>query len=239
MASEAQISANRANAQKSTGPRTPAGKAVASQNAVTHGFLARDTVLQGEDAGEFAVHRDRMLRDLAPAGDGELDLAAAAGGTAPDGGVRRAVREDGDGVPGRGHAAGGRPGAGTGCGRGRRRPDSRADAGGRLLPRPGSGQVVAVRAADRNQYVPHHARVAGTEAAAVGGRIGGDGRVAVGAGLSRHRHSFGFALGAGSARELGSWARCPCYPWAGRPCYGDPEVFAQNEPNRGSFKFEV
>ncbi len=75
MATEAQILANRANAQKSTGPRTPVGKAVVSQNAITHGFLAQETVLQGEDAGEFAVHRDRLLRDLAPAGDGELDLA--------------------------------------------------------------------------------------------------------------------------------------------------------------------
>jgi hypothetical protein len=75
MASEAQILANRANAQKSTGPRTPEGKAVVAQNAVTHGFLAQETVIRGEDAGEFAVHRDRMLRDLAPVGDGELDMA--------------------------------------------------------------------------------------------------------------------------------------------------------------------
>ncbi len=75
MTSKAQILANRANAQKSTGPRTPADKAVASQNAVTHGFLARETVIQGEDAGAFAVHREGMLRDLGPAGDAELDMA--------------------------------------------------------------------------------------------------------------------------------------------------------------------
>ncbi len=75
MASEAQIQANRANAQKSTGPRTPEGKAVASQNAVTHGFLARETVIPGEDAGEFALYRDWKLRDLAPVGDAELDMA--------------------------------------------------------------------------------------------------------------------------------------------------------------------
>ncbi len=74
MASEAQILANRANAQKSTGPRTPEGKAVASQNAVTHGFLARETVIQGEDTGEFVLYRDGMLRDLAPVGDAELDM---------------------------------------------------------------------------------------------------------------------------------------------------------------------
>ena len=33
MATEAQIEANRANAQKSTGPRTPEGKAAVAQNA--------------------------------------------------------------------------------------------------------------------------------------------------------------------------------------------------------------
>jgi hypothetical protein len=54
MATEAQINANRANARKSTGPRTPEGKAVVSQNAVTHGFLARETVIHGEDQSQFA-----------------------------------------------------------------------------------------------------------------------------------------------------------------------------------------
>ncbi len=43
MASEAQISANRQNAEKSTGPRTDEGKAVASQNAVKHGLFAINT----------------------------------------------------------------------------------------------------------------------------------------------------------------------------------------------------
>jgi len=75
MASEAQILANRANARKSTGPRTPAGKAIVSQNAVTHGFLARQTVIQGEDPGEFTFYRDRILGSLAPAGDAEVDMA--------------------------------------------------------------------------------------------------------------------------------------------------------------------
>ena len=75
MASEAQINANRANAQKSTGPRTAAGKAVASRNAITHGFLAQETVIAGEDAEEFALYRDRMLGDLAPVGGAEQDAA--------------------------------------------------------------------------------------------------------------------------------------------------------------------
>ena len=40
MASERQIAANRRNAQKSTGPRTAAGKTRARQNAYRHGFRA-------------------------------------------------------------------------------------------------------------------------------------------------------------------------------------------------------
>ncbi len=42
MTSEAKRAANRANAKKSTGPRSPAGKARASQNARRHG-LSRPT----------------------------------------------------------------------------------------------------------------------------------------------------------------------------------------------------
>ncbi len=66
MATEAQIEANRANAQKSTGPRTPEGKAVVSQNAITHGLLARAGVIPGEDAHEFAAHREGLLKQLRP-----------------------------------------------------------------------------------------------------------------------------------------------------------------------------
>ena len=38
MATPAQIAANTANAQRSTGPRTEAGKSITSQNATTHGL---------------------------------------------------------------------------------------------------------------------------------------------------------------------------------------------------------
>ena len=39
--SRSQVEANRANAQRSTGPRSPAGKARASQNALRHGLSAK------------------------------------------------------------------------------------------------------------------------------------------------------------------------------------------------------
>jgi len=78
MASMAQIQANRSNAQKSTGPRTPEGKAVASQNAVKHGLLAEQVVIHGEDPAQFDLYREGMLADLAPVGGIEMMLAERA-----------------------------------------------------------------------------------------------------------------------------------------------------------------
>ncbi len=75
MATEAQIEANRANAQKSTGPRTPEGKATVSQNAITHGLLARAGVIPGEEEHEFAAHRQGLLQQLRPGAPLEEVLA--------------------------------------------------------------------------------------------------------------------------------------------------------------------
>jgi len=82
MATEAQIHANRSNAQKSTGPRTPEGKAAVAQNALKHGLLARQAVIVGEDQGQFEFHRDQMLAELAPEGPLESALAHRAVGLA-------------------------------------------------------------------------------------------------------------------------------------------------------------
>ena len=60
MSTEAQRKANRQNAKKSTGPRTPQGKARSSKNALKHGLLARDAVMADEDAAEY----DRQLQIL-------------------------------------------------------------------------------------------------------------------------------------------------------------------------------
>jgi hypothetical protein len=75
MATEAQIEANRANAQKSTGPRTPEGKAVVSQNALTHGLLARAGVIPGEEVHEFEAHREGLRKQLKPGSPLEEVLA--------------------------------------------------------------------------------------------------------------------------------------------------------------------
>ena len=75
MASEAQILANQRNAEKSTGPRTVEGKAVASQNAVKHGLLARQDVISSEDHSEFDLHREQLLGELGPVGPVESMLA--------------------------------------------------------------------------------------------------------------------------------------------------------------------
>jgi hypothetical protein len=53
MATNQQTQANRANAQQSTGPRTAAGKARSSQNALKHGLRAQATVLPDENTADF------------------------------------------------------------------------------------------------------------------------------------------------------------------------------------------
>lgn len=66
MTSAAQIAANRANAKRSTGPRTEAGKAAAAGNAVQHGLTAAHVLLPDESVEEFERFREEMLADLAP-----------------------------------------------------------------------------------------------------------------------------------------------------------------------------
>src|SRR3984893_2572656 len=53
MATEKQIEANRLNAQKSTGPKTPEGRAAVRLNGVTHGLTAETIVLKGESETDF------------------------------------------------------------------------------------------------------------------------------------------------------------------------------------------
>jgi len=75
MISPAKVDANRKNARKSTGPGTPAGKAIASMNAVKHGLCARTPVLPAEDRDEFLTFTERWLEELKPAAALEEFLA--------------------------------------------------------------------------------------------------------------------------------------------------------------------
>ena len=74
MATQLQIKANRANAQHSTGPRTPDGKARSSGNSLKHGLTGRFRVLDTEDQDAFDQLLDAHLEDLAPTTQYELFL---------------------------------------------------------------------------------------------------------------------------------------------------------------------
>jgi hypothetical protein len=60
MSSQSQIEANRANAQRSTGPRTEAGKAASSLNAATHGLCSRNVFLPGENPEDWQKIHDNF-----------------------------------------------------------------------------------------------------------------------------------------------------------------------------------
>jgi hypothetical protein len=53
MASKRQIAANRRNAKKSTGPKTPEGRAAVRLNGVKHGLQAETLILPGEQPSDF------------------------------------------------------------------------------------------------------------------------------------------------------------------------------------------
>jgi hypothetical protein len=72
MASERQIAANRRNAGKSTGPRSPAGRKRASTNAYRHGLAARFV-----PNPEFAVAVERLAHEIAGNSDSLIVLAHA------------------------------------------------------------------------------------------------------------------------------------------------------------------
>jgi hypothetical protein len=74
MASEAQLAANRRNARKSTGPRTEAGRAVVSGNALRHGLTAEHLVLFDEAPEDLARFRDELRAALDPADGVEEEL---------------------------------------------------------------------------------------------------------------------------------------------------------------------
>jgi hypothetical protein len=63
---------NRANARRSTGPRTESGKQRSSLNAVKHGLTAQTAVLPSEDLAAFNRHVQQFLNEHRPATETQI-----------------------------------------------------------------------------------------------------------------------------------------------------------------------
>src|ERR1051326_6390824 len=74
MPTEAQINANRLNAQKSTGPKSPEGKAASSLNALKSGIDAWSHIIPGEDPAELEALTAAFHLHYRPADPTELSL---------------------------------------------------------------------------------------------------------------------------------------------------------------------
>src|SRR5918999_819432 len=72
--SQKRIEANRANARRSTGPRTARGKRASSRNALAHGLTSRAALLPGDDPEEYRRFVHSMLRELDPHGPMQEEL---------------------------------------------------------------------------------------------------------------------------------------------------------------------
>jgi hypothetical protein len=74
MATQKQVLANQQNAQKSSGPRTPGGKAVSSMNARKTGIFAKHLLLPDDNTGEFRRLRADLHAEWCPVGSSENSL---------------------------------------------------------------------------------------------------------------------------------------------------------------------
>ena len=74
MATKAQIAANRKNAQKSTGPKTPEGRNAVRLNGLKHGLASDILVLPGESVSDFEHLLDSLEAEHQPATPTEVIL---------------------------------------------------------------------------------------------------------------------------------------------------------------------
>lgn len=72
--SEAQLHANRANAQLSCGPVTSEGKAKSSRNALKTGLAGATVLLPSDDPEQYRLHIERHVDQLQPIGELECQL---------------------------------------------------------------------------------------------------------------------------------------------------------------------
>src|SRR5918992_252030 len=69
MSSDKKAQANRQNALKSTGPRTPEGKAAVRFNALRHGMRSEEILLPGEDEEILKELSEHLRAELQPGGE--------------------------------------------------------------------------------------------------------------------------------------------------------------------------
>ena len=74
MTSDKQLYANRANATKSPGPRSQAGKARSRLNSRKHGLTAKMLIIVGEDADDFDELRAELMDEYDPQSALECEL---------------------------------------------------------------------------------------------------------------------------------------------------------------------
>jgi hypothetical protein len=74
MTSKKKAGANRQNALKSTGPKTPAGKAAVRLNPLRHGLLSKEILLPGEDEEALRELAEGLRAELQPVGELETRL---------------------------------------------------------------------------------------------------------------------------------------------------------------------
>jgi hypothetical protein len=75
MVSQKQLEANRRNARKSTGPRTPEGKVAAARNATRHGLRAEKKLVPAKERKAFGEFYESVITCLGPDGHFETALA--------------------------------------------------------------------------------------------------------------------------------------------------------------------
>jgi len=103
MISDKQLSANRENAKKSTGPKTTAGKARSARNALQHGLYCQEVVLPWEDPNAYKELEDSFWDTCNPVD--AIEAALARQMTAAEWKLQRTQRAEAHGLLFRGNLA--------------------------------------------------------------------------------------------------------------------------------------